>query len=313
MYYSLKELKENLTEKILSLGIKEEFIENPAFSSALSEIGWLLHNMEESHCLVKEEDGVIKIECTTTYDVKYSMKIWIPTPDTIRCVRIMEEKPFIGTNGKYVRTKHAYEIITNINNNNWIEVIENGSTINNIDCREGTTNNSVWARKKEYDPNGVMTTREYKDYKSSTLNASIDRATEHDMLCIPRFAFQIGHLMERSYNYRELLRRKYLDVARIVVEDKGNGIEYYSDTQLKGEHGYRNMVLMNGWNYPTEVVIKPLSNEEIENMIQLEINHKVQEGLRKFSQGREKYHYNSSEDLQFSCRGLNLDEGKRIK
>ena len=313
MYYSLKELKENLTNKILSLGIKEEFIDNPAFSSALSEIGGMLHNMEESHCSVNEENGVIKIECITTYGVKYSMKIWSPGPETFKCIRMMEEKPYIGPNGQYVRTKHAYEIIASINKNNWIEVIENASVINNIDCKDRTTNNLVWARKKEYDPNGVMITREYKDYKSYILNASIDRATEHDMLYIPRVAFQNGHLMERSYNYRELLRRKYLDVARIVVEDKSKGIEYYSDAQLKGEHGYRNMILMNGWHYPTDVVIETLSSEEIENMIQLETNHKVQEELRKLAQGREKYYYNSSEDPQFSYRGVGLDENKHIK
>ncbi len=39
MNYSVKELREKLEEKISGLGINQKFKENPAYASALAEIG----------------------------------------------------------------------------------------------------------------------------------------------------------------------------------------------------------------------------------------------------------------------------------
>ena len=76
-----------------------------------------------------------------------------------------------------------------------------------------------------------------------------------------------------------LLVRDKLDTAKIISEDRTKGIKYSAITPLNQEHGLRDMALLGG--YDPYVVIPPLSQEEIEVMIQRESNPKVAEGLRE--------------------------------
>ena len=65
------------------------------------------------------------------------------------------------------------------------------------------------------------------------------------------------------------------------------------------------MVLPNSYeSYPQNIVIPPLSKEEIETMIQRENNPKVREGLRKYAVDRTTYSYNSNEDKYFISEGI---------
>lgn len=313
MYYSVKELRDKLSERVIGLGIDKSFLENPAFASAISQIDSLIGQMnmfEAAEAVtVKEENGNISFDWTSSVGDKYSMSISSSSPETFRCVRTEEKKSFIGTNGQSIRQKNVVEEVATIDKSGFITLTTNGSMVDNIDCGMGKCNNSTWSEKKYYTSNGVMRDREYKSFTRGELSEDFDRTRIDSMLFIPRQAFDFGFWHDK-YESRTLLVRDKLDTARIVSEDKTKGIRYSAITPLNQEHGLRDMVLLGGYDpYPQNVVIPPLSQEEIEVMIQRESNPKVAEGLREYAVGRNTYSYNSAEDKHFISEGISQSQG----
>lgn len=313
MYYSVKELRDKLSERVIGLGIDKSFLENPAFASAISQIDSLIGQMnmfEAAEAItVKEENGNISFDWTSSVGDKYSMSISSSSPETFRCVRTEEKKPFVGTNGQSIRQKNVVEEVATIDKSGFITLTTNGSMVDNIDCGMGKCNNSTWSEKKYYTSNGIMRDREYKNFTRGELSEDFDRTRIDSMLYIPRQAFDFGFWHDK-YESRTLLVRDKLDTARIVSEDKTKGIRYSAITPLNQEHGLRDMVLLGGYDpYPQDVVIPPLSQEEIEVMIQRESNPKVAEGLRAYAVGRTTYSYNSAEDKSFVCEGISQTQG----
>lgn len=313
MYYNVKELRDKLSERVIGLGIDKSFLENPAFASAISQIDSSIGQMnmfEAAEAVtVKEENGNISFDWTSSVGDKYSMSISSSSPETFRCVRTEEKTPFIGTNGQIIRQKNVVEEVATIDKYGFITLTTNGSMVDNIDCGIGKCNNSTWSEKKYYTSNGVMRDREHKNFTRGELSEDFDRTEIDSMLFIPRQAFDSGFWRDK-YESRTLLVRDKLDTARILREDKTKGIIYSAITPLNQEHGLRDMVLLGGYDtYPQDVVIPPLSQEEIEVMIQRESNPKVAEGLRKFAVGRTTYSYNSAEDKNFVCEGISQTQG----
>ena len=109
MNYSVKELREKLEEKIYGLGIDSRFRENPAYASALASIEKLISQMnmfEASESVtVREEEGMISFNWTSMTGDAYSICISSFSPETFKCIRIEEKKPFIGVNGQTIREK----------------------------------------------------------------------------------------------------------------------------------------------------------------------------------------------------------------
>lgn len=313
MYYSVKELRDKLSERVIGLGIDKSFLENPAFASAISQIDSLIGQMnmfEAAEAVtVKEENGNISFDWTSSVGDKYSMSISSSSPETFRCVRTEEKKSFIGTNGQSIREKNVVEEVATIDKSGFITLTTNGSMVDNIDCGMDKCNNSTWSEKKYYTSNGVMRDREYKSFTRGELSENFDRTRIDSMLFIPRQAFDFG-LWHDKYESRTLLVRDKLDTARIVSEDKTKGIRYSAITPLNQEYGLRDMILLGGYEpYPQNVVIPPLSQEEIEVMIQRESNPKVAEGLREYAAGRNTYSYNSAEDKHFISEGISQSQG----
>ena len=77
MYYSVKELRDKLIERVIGLGVDKSFLENPAFASAISQIDNLIGQMnmfEAAEAVtVKEENGNISFDWTSPVGDKYSM------------------------------------------------------------------------------------------------------------------------------------------------------------------------------------------------------------------------------------------------
>lgn len=310
MYYSVKELRDKLIERVIGLGVDKSFLENPAFASAISQIDNLIGQMnmfEAAEAVtVKEENGNISFDWTSPVGDKYSMSISSSSPETFRCVRTEENKSFIDTNGQNIRQKNVIEEVATIDKFGSITLTTNGSIVDNIDCKIGKCNNYTWSEKKCYTSNGVMRDREYKSFARGELSVDFDRAEIDSMLFIPRQAFDFG-VWHDKYESRTLLVRDKLDTAKIISEDRTKGIKYSAITPLNQEHGLRDMALLGG--YDPYVVIPPLSQEEIEVMIQRESNPKVAEGLREYAVGRNTYSYNSAEDKHFISEGISQSQG----
>lgn len=314
MYYSVKELRGKLIERVIGLGVDKSFLENPAFASAISQIDSLIGQMNMFEAAetvtVKEENGNISFNWTSPVGDKYSMSISSSSPETFRCVRTEENKSFIDTNGQNIRQKNVIEEVATIDKSGSITLTTNSSIVDNIDCRIGKCNNYTWSEKKCYTSNGVMRDREYKSFARGELSVDFDRAEIDSMLFIPRQAFDFG-VWHDKYESRTLLVRDKLDTAKIISEDRTKGIKYSAITPLNQEHGLRDMAaLLDGYGpYPQNVVIPPLSQEEIEVMIQRESNPKVAEGLREYAVGRNTYSYNSAEDKHFISEGISQSQG----
>lgn len=314
MYYSVKELRDKLIERVIGLGVDKSFLENPAFASAISQIDSLIGQMNMFEAAetvtVKEENGNISFNWTSPVGDKYSMSISSSSPETFRCVRTEEKKSFIDTNGQSIKRKNVVEEVATIDKSGSITLTTNSSIVDNIDCRIGKCNNYTWSEKKCYTSNGVMRDREYKSFARGELSVDFDRAEIDSMLFIPRQAFDFG-VWHDKYESRTLLVRDKLDTAKIISEDRTKGIKYSAITPLNQEHGLRDMVaLLDGYGpYPQNVVIPPLSQEEIEVMIQRESNPKVAEGLREYAVGRNTYSYNSAEDKHFISEGISQSQG----
>lgn len=314
MYYSVKELRDKLIERVIGLGVDKSFLENPAFASAISQIDNLIGQMnmfEAAEAVtVKEENGNISFDWTSPVGDKYSMSISSSSPETFRCVRTEEKKSFIDTNGQSIKRKNVVEEVATIDKSGSITLTTNSSIVDNIDCRIGKCNNYTWSEKKCYTSNGVMRDREYKSFARGELSVDFDRAEIDSMLFIPRQAFDFGFWHDK-YESRTLLVRDKLDTAKIISEDRTKGIKYSAITPLNQEHGLRDMAaLLDGYGpYPQNVVIPPLSQEEIEVMIQRESNPKVAEGLREYAVGRNTYSYNSAEDKHFISEGISQSQG----
>lgn len=314
MYYSVKELRDKLIERVIGLGVDKSFLENPAFASAISQIDSLIGQMNMFEAAetvtVKEENGNISFNWTSPVGDKYSMSISSSSPETFRCVRTEEKKSFIDTNGQSIKRKNVVEEVATIDKSGSITLTTNSSIVDNIDCRIGKCNNYTWSEKKCYTSNGVMRDREYKSFAREELPVDFDRAEINSMLFIPRQAFDFGFWYDK-YESRTLLVRDKLDTAKIISEDRTKGIRYSAITPLNQEHGLRDMAaLLDGYGpYPQNVVIPPLSQEEIEAMIQRESNPKVAEGLREYAVGRNTYSYNSAEDKHFISEGISQSQG----
>ena len=314
MYYSVKELRGKLIERVIGLGVDKSFLENPAFASAISQIDSLIGQMNMFEAAetvtVKEENGNISFNWTSPVGDKYSMSISSSSPETFRCVRTEEKKSFIDTNGQNIRQKNVIEEVATIDKSGSITLTTNSSIVDNIDCRIGKCNNYTWSEKKCYTSNGVMRDREYKSFAREELPVDFDRAEINSVLFIPRQAFDFGFWYDK-YESRTILVIDKLDTAKIISEDRTKGIRYSAITPLNQEHGLRDMAaLLDGYGpYPQNVVIPPLSQEEIEAMIQRESNPKVAEGLREYAVGRNTYSYNSAEDKHFISEGISQSQG----
>ena len=146
MYYSVKELRGKLIERVIGLGVDKSFLENPAFASAISQIDSLIGQMNMFEAAetvtVKEENGNISFNWTSPVGDKYSMSISSSSPETFRCVRTEENKSFIDTNGQNIRQKNVIEEVATIDKFGSITLTTNGSIVDNIDCKIGKCNNS---------------------------------------------------------------------------------------------------------------------------------------------------------------------------
>lgn len=152
MYYSVKELRDKLIERVIGLGVDKSFLENPAFASAISQIDNLIGQMnmfEAAEAVtVKEENGNISFDWTSPVGDKYSMSISSSSPETFRCVRTEEKKSFIDTNGQSIKRKNVVEEVATIDKSGSITLTTNSSIVDNIDCRIGKCNNYTWSEKK---------------------------------------------------------------------------------------------------------------------------------------------------------------------
>ncbi len=303
MSYSLKELREKLDEKLSNLGIDLKFRQNPEYASILWEIQGLIDQMntskENEAITVTEENGEISFSWPSPTGENYSMSISASSPDTFKCVFANEKREFMS-DGKIIKGKNFIEKVANVDKNGLVTLTTNGAMLNNNDCAINEYNIDSWSESKKYTSQGVMYERLYTDSIREKLYGDIDRLDANSALVIQRNA----KAMQDNYDTMMLLQRKKLDIARVLYVDKVRNVKYNAETLLNQNYGLRDMILQTDFDYPQDVVISPLSKEQIEKMIETETNPLVAEGLRDFAANRESYYYNSAEATDFIRDGF---------
>lgn len=305
--YNVKELRERLQEKVSELGISPKFQENPAYISALREIDDLISgmNMFEDHdkVMVNTESGVISFSYSSPSGDKYSLSISSNSPETFKCIKTTEKKPFVGTDGQTIEQKEALEVVTTISDKGFITIDQSYSSIDNVNCEQNMCNNTISGERKSYSNNGLMMEREYRFLGTGTLTEDIRHASINSMLYLPRQAFNIGGISYNMCKESTKLVRDKLDTARMIHIENGN-VTYSATVPLNQEHGLQDMYTMGGEPFPEEVIIPAISQEQIEAMIARENNTKVQEDLRLYANGRDNYSYDSNLDTHFVCKTM---------
>lgn len=309
MSYNVRELIEKLEEKVEGLGIDPEFKENPAFQKAINRIHSNIVRMtmtpeEEKRVNVTEQEGKIEFQWRTQFGNTYGMTITCTKPNEFVCTTIEEKAPRRLNDGKMAREKTIIEDIATMKpDSKFLELVTNGATIDDIDCERFVSNVTPWARRYEYLPTGVMQECEEKIFNPLTMNMDFDKVDETHSLFYPRVAFENGSMSCNHYATDDLITRNKLDTAHVYSEDRNKGTKYVAYEKLSSEYGYQDLVLQGG-GHSKEIIIEPLSKEEIERMIDSHPDPKVREGLRIFAKGREEYSYNSVEDPAFTYEGF---------
>lgn len=294
---SVVELRENIVDKIVGLGISLDFLENPAFVGALSEINGLIRqiNIEDpSVVLVEESDGVLAFKYTSVAGDNYKMEISCPDKKTIKAVRVEEPHTFVGESGSVVRQKNVVEQVARLEEQGDVTIITNRGSIDNIGCDNHHYNMNNSVERSVYTKRGVMYERENKSYATRKGEGYFHRVGVNEMLLLARQAFDYAPWAD-IYNRRTLLRRELLDTARLMFEDRSKENSYYGVVPLCHDNSLRDMFIAKEYNvFPmADVEIEPLTEGEVADLLARETNEKVAEGLKYFSAGRTSYHYSS--------------------
>lgn len=313
MYYNGLELIENFNEKISNLGIDPNFKENPAYEKAVYHIRYSIYNMllemfshigDAKFLSVHEEEGKISFDYQKpTEGKKWSVSILSPNPEALIYISCKEDDK-MSIDGQYAKEKFVLENVATMDKSTGsVTLIENSSRVDNKECSPNRCNNRTSASREIFSSDGISVRKEMKWFPSALLDNDFEHVPIDSVLYIPRQAFDFGQFRD-MYVLSELYLREKLDTARKLVEDKETGIKYRATIPLNQEHGLSDMIPIGGDPYPQEIVIPPLSQEQIEEMIQKETNSKVAEGLRKYAVGRNTYSYNSLEDKDFISEGI---------
>lgn len=301
---SIVELRENIVDKVIDLGVSLDFLENPAFVVALAEVNNLISQMnieDPGVVLVDESNDSLSFTYTSSSGDNYKMDISCPDSKTVKCVRVEEPHSFVGESGNVVRQKNVVEQVAKLDEHGGVTLFTNCGSIDNVDCDNHHYNMNSSVERRVYTTRGVMYEREHKNYATRKGEGYFHRVGADEMLLLARQAFDYGPWAD-SYDKRSLLVRELLDTARLVYDDRRTGNDYYGVVPLHQEHGLRDMFIANGYNtFPVaDVEIHPLMEGEIAEMIARESNPKVAEGLKYFANGRTSYYYTSNESGEYS-------------
>jgi hypothetical protein len=280
MVYNKYEFTENLKEEVISLGLSEKLIKNPAFdrNCILSDVVSMMNQTSQENINVTKDASKIQIDYNTLNGKALIEILKLPTnPNNFYIRTKLDEKVNSNIDEiKYNLTKIELDEITG-----QIKTENKNATftiINGID-----TEISISNRQRFFDSYGIENERIYKLYDIMIFDKSVT-----DMLT-SSYDVAFNHMngfMSPSDNqlvYASSIRRKGIDTARVYTAEKEDGmlkIKYDTELMLSNEHGLQEININSGVNGLTTYIPK-LTDQELEEKINNENNPIVREGLRK--------------------------------
>lgn len=305
---TVSDLRKNLEQVVLDLGADPKFEDNPAFSNVLKEIQRLIGNMQIGD---KEETLSVHMEDHSAY-FKYNnpenkgenFEFLITLSGANKIVATLQHSNTeYDSNQHPIRKRSTTEINSYLDKYGFITIDKKIGLADNIDCDKNQYNITPIASRDVYNNNGLMQEHEQMtSRKVDKIPGNID--------FVPGFS-QVATMENRSsgyYAYYTKWTRDSIDTAQVYVDDKDKGIEYKTVMPLSLQHGPRRMEIQGLDEYPEEVIIPTIDEKKIQQIIDMEKNEAVREGLKKYvsgrSQGENGIYYDSNNDPKFIREGL---------
>ncbi len=309
-YYTLEELSKNLGNYIASLGVNQQFLDQPVYESVVKEIGRVTGgsnlDRETKDIQVKEENGYISFEYTCDGGKKKTVSI-SAGPDAIYCTR-WEDGYGYKTDKGYMQEKMGTRFVAKIDKNDWV-TIENADVIvrsNPEDYRKCKA--TTHAKKSEYTNDGIMLRSVEKNFSNRPITSPFNEIGSDAAFWLAKQAFDINTIAN-NYDSKVILTRDKFDTAKAYAEYKNSGEEYSATVQLNSEHGLRDMKLSSSprdWIFP----ITPATQDYLDATIGQEKNPKVAAALAKLAVGRDTYYYNPEMDDDYVYKNPENVQGR---
>ncbi len=309
-YYTLDELNKNLGNYIASLGVSQQFLDQPAYEAVIKEIGRVTSgyhlDRKTNDIQVKEGNGYISFECTTDGGKKQIVSISAGS-DTIYCTSWKDMEGY-NTDKGYVQEKIGSSFVAKIDKNDCV-TIENGTVRVDSNPEDyGKCEASTYAKKSEYANNGIMLRSTEKTFLDRPITLPFNEIGSDAAFFIVRQAFDFNTIAN-NYDSKVILVRDKFDTAKAYAEYKKSGEEYSATVQLNSQHGLRDMELSSSpqdWIFP----ITPATQDYLDATIGQEKNPKVAAALAKLAVGRDTYYYNPEMDEDYIHENSKNGQGK---
>lgn len=285
---SLEELKTNIVDNIISIGVDSKIKECTFLDSIIEEINEVFTT--EDFKKIDKYINCISDKDTISFNIKN---------DGIRnevVIKVLNKSEFlinISTIGE--KTIKIYEKVVNLNN----RTITTNQAICKYKDIEEEQNNTSMVIEKVYDEDGIMTDYIVIRFKPNSIVSGINQNYKDVILHIPH-NYKESDFWKNNYFSKIVLSRLYLDVASLKIDYKESGMFYSSSVKLETSIGLRDMILPNEVrvSLPKDYIIEPLPEDEIENLL-FSNEEKHRNGLKKYIKDRSSYYYNSKSDPNF--------------
>ncbi len=324
MNYTFEEFEKNAAEIIAKTAqINPEFMANPAYAGFIANIIYNLHSSEyklsptdseNDFVNVKVEGNKIIVETEKKMGMDgYASKmvIEVSSPEKIECTVFRSE-----------RKEGNYQVITKMADRNTITYNPNSR---GIPVQIETGRASIEAKDKYATEGMGFSTFKVDKYNENGINVTsrMDYLPERYSVSLPAYIKGVDseYMISSAQRRLEMLSNQ----AKVVQinRDKFDTATYYSKddkelirgtVSLDSEHGLREMRV-----FPGEIdnlknpyaKILPMSEEQIEYLINKESNPKVREGLKALAVDRKNYIYDPLTDsereyVSFESQGRGL-------
>ena len=285
---SLSELKENIVENLIKIGVDSKVRECTFLDSIKEELNEVFTNNNINR--VDKYINCVVDKNTITFNLNNE-----GTRVEVELKAVAKDKFLIVLSSISKKEITVYEKVIDLNE----RTITTNQAICDYRNMEMENNNKSMVINKSYDEDGIMTSYVITQFKPNNIVSGLNQNYREVILHIPH-SYKESDFWKNNYLSKVQLQREYLDIASLDVEFKETGMLYSSTVRLATVNGLRDMVLPDEvrTGLPKDYTIEPLSNEEIEDLINENIEH-VRMGLKKYIKDRNTFQYNSKLDPNF--------------
>lgn len=286
----MDELNKKINETLQLLKIKDELKKHPAFIDYIENMIKKIYQIGLSNPNkinnIKGELGKISFEIGEP-PTKCELTIINESESSIKYIIGEKQPETYDVKGKTIRKKNATEEKIEIDNLNQVTVTSLYSELNTANGNDKEYSEYSGAEQKKYDQNGIMLTRIIDQYQTQKKPLFyFDKIMPQDMLYNVRNLFTIAQPIQRI-SRTIIQRNKDIRLANVtqIKDEKSNIITEKWVTALNTEHGIKDM---NPQHQIDPHSVQPLTQEEIEQLINQEKNEIIKEGIKQYFSEQER-------------------------